>query len=152
MIKPNIFTRFFSFLKGWYELAFQKFETEGYAGVVLTNWIKDQLDEGYLENLARLTPTPYDDDLILKAKANLPALFEAYAKAHSLAIEGKTKRELMLTVAEYVYSLGSKRSFLVEISTDIIVYLADGQISWNEGLIIGQKLFWQFFNKKRKLG
>jgi hypothetical protein len=151
MKKPNILTRLFSFLKGWYEVAFQKFENEGYAGVVLTNWIKEQLDKGTFDQVTQLTPTDKDDLLLVKAKQNLPALFAAYGKAHGLAVEGKSNIEILVVVGSYVNSLTSRRSFLVEISTDIIVFLADGQISWNEALIIGQKLFWQFFNKKRKL-
>ncbi len=151
MKKSNIFTKFFSFLKGWYEKAFEKFEAEGYAGVVITNWIKFQLDNGTIDALVNLTTTEFDDELVAKGKKNLPALFAAYGEAHGLAVAGKSKHQVMIVVANYVKSLSSKRSFLVEISADVIVFLADGRIDWNEGVILGQKLFWQFFNKKRKL-
>ena len=151
MKKPNIFKRIFTFLKDWYERAFLKFETEGAAGVEITNWIKEHLDNGNAETIANFTPTEFDDYLVAKGKENLVPLFEAYAKAHNLAVAGKSKLEVIQAVFDYVKSLGSKRSFWVEISGDLIVFLSDGKLSWNEALILGQKLFWQLFSKDRKL-
>lgn len=151
MKKPNIFKRIFTFLQDWYDRYFLKFETQGAAGVEITNWVKDQFEGGNLEAIANFTPTEFDDHLVAKGKQNLVPLLETYARAHNLAVEGKSRLEVVQVVYAYVSSLGSKRSFLVEISGDLIVFLADGRLDWNEALILGQKLFWQLFNKKRKL-
>lgn len=152
MKKPNIFKRIFTFLQDWYDRYFLKFEKEGGAGVVVTNWVKEQFDNGNLEALAKFTPGEFDDHLVAKGKANLVPIFETYAKAHNLAVEGKSRLEVVQVVYNYVKSLGTRRSFWVEISGDLIVFLADGKIDWNEALILGQKVFWQLFNKNRRLG
>ena len=147
----NFFKKIFPFLKDWYERAFAKFETQGIAGVEVTNWFKEQFENGNAEAVASFTPTDKDDILVARGKQNLVPLLATYAKAHNLAVSGKTKLEVVQVVFDYLKSLGTRRSFWVDISGDLIVYLADGRIDWNEALILGQKLFWQFFNKNRKL-
>lgn len=151
MKKENILKRFFSFLKGWYEKSFEKFEEEGRVGVELTDWVKNQLENGNADAIAGLTPWEWDNDLFAKGKEHIVPLFYAYAKAKNLAINDKDRVGVIRVVFEYLNSLGSRRSFWVEFSGDLIVSLADGKLSWNEAIILGQKLFWQFFNRERKL-
>lgn len=151
MNKPNFFQRLFGKLSNWYDKLFLKFEDRGLAGVEATNWLKEQFENGNADAVANFTPSEKDDELVTKAKLNLLPALETYAKVHNLAIQGKSRVEIVQTVFDYLNSLLSRRSFWVDISGDLIVFLADGKIDWNEALILGQKLFWQLFNKKRKL-
>ena len=151
MKKPNFFQRLFGLAKNWYDLFFEKLEDKGLAGVEATNWLKEKLENGDAEAIAYYTPTTKDDELVAKAKLNLVPLLAKYAEINGLFIEGKSRLQIVQTVFDYITSKKSKRSFWVEISGDLIVFLADGKIDWNEALILGQKIFWQIFNKKKKL-
>lgn len=152
MKKPNIFARLFGFAKNWYDKAFKIFEHEGAAGVIATNWLKENYENGNIEAVANFIPGEEDDILVAKAKQNVLPVLEAYAYAHNLAVQGEPRHKVVKVVFDHISTLKTRRSFWAEISSDLIVMLADGKIDWNEGLILGQKLFWQLFNKNRKLG
>ncbi len=151
MKKPSIFKRIFTFLQDWYERFFLGLENEGKAGVVVTNWIREQVEKGNAEAVAYYSPTPGDDALESKGKQHALFLLNAYAKSNSLPVDGKSKLEMVKIVFNHLKSMKSKRAFWVEISGELIVFLADGRLDWNEAVILGQKIFWQFFSKTKKL-
>lgn len=151
MKKPNIFKRVVTLFRSWYEQSFMDYELQGKTGVVVTNWLREQLDKGNPEAVAYYANVASEDPMIEKGKLQVFVALQAYAKAHNLPVEGKTRIEVVRTVFSHLRSLKSRRSFWVEISGDLIVFLADRKIDWNEAVILGQKIFWQLFSKTRKL-
>jgi hypothetical protein len=147
MKKLNIFDKFFSFLKTWYDKLFTEYDKEGTAAVLTVNIIKEVIESPVTEWVVKLTPTEYDDIALRWAKQYALNAINTWALARNLLTEGATNEEIIEVIAGYFKSItkNAKKSFYVDLAADLAVYLADGKITWTEALMLTQKIFRERF-------
>ena len=150
----KVFKKLFGIVEKWYDKVFEKYKEEGYAGVVITNILKDMVESKVAASIVAFTPNPYDDRLLATGKRVLPDITLTYALIHKMVQEGATKSEALLAVVDYFQKIqkDGRGGFYTEITGDVIVALSDRKVSKAEGAMLGQKIFLEVFGKFKLFG
>jgi len=140
----KVFQNIGNWIKKAWKGSMDVFKTNGIPiSVMVVNVLKEVVEAGYGDVLVNLTKTKIDNQVLEFLKVWIPKIAMELAVTEVLINAGSTDSEIISALAGWLakQNLSVRATFYAGFAAKLNIALADGKISFSEGISLGQFLY-----------
>jgi hypothetical protein len=113
--------------------------------------VESELFDTTTDIMKLIIPGQVDDVIIDQIKFKLPIILKKITVASGIVIESENNNELIAEFIKHLKTLHpeGRKAFWVTLAAELNIALADGKISFSEGVILSQLVYTELKNNKK---